>query len=163
MSSSPSKYFRAVKYIQEEWKEIDRGVLNKAIQSLYLSHLVETKCNKNGTTTLVLSKEGKRVALTFNIEKMSISIPKYWDNQWRIVMFDIPEKIKKVRDSLRINLRNLGFLELQKSVFVHPYCCTDEIEYLIEFYDIRRHVRLIVADSIDNELDLRRHFKLLNP
>lgn len=161
LSPSPSKYFRAIKYIREEWKEINRGILNKAIRSLYSSHLVETKNNGDGTTTLVLSKEGKQVALTFNIENMSISIPRNWDNKWRIVMFDIPEKLKKIRESLRINLRGLGFIELQKSVFVYPYYCTKEIEYVVEFYNIRRHVRFIVADNIDNELDLKRHFKLL--
>ena len=92
---------------------------------------------------------------------MSIKIPKQWDKKWRIVIFDIPEKLKKSREILRFQLKRLNFYELQKSVFVLPYSCKDEIEYIIEFYGIRRFVRFIVAESIDNELHLKKHFNLL--
>jgi len=45
-------------------------------------------------------------------------------------------------------------------VFVQPYDCKNEIEYIIEFYNIRKYVRFIIADSLDNELHLINHFKL---
>ena len=35
-----------------------------------------------------------------------------------MVLFDIPETQKKIRDSLRKKLKKLGFLEFQKSVFI---------------------------------------------
>jgi DNA-binding transcriptional regulator PaaX len=54
----------------------------------------------------------------------------------------------------------LRFYQLQKSVFVLPYECRDEIEFLIEFYDIRSYVRQIVAEKIDNELHLKEIFKI---
>jgi len=61
----------------------------------------------------------------------------------------------------RYHLNQLGFYEFQKSVFVHPYNCKDEIDYLIEFYNLRRFVRFVEADSIDNELHLKKYFHLL--
>ena len=64
---------------------------------------------------------------------MRINKPKKWDRKWRIILFDIPEKIRKARDVFRYHLNQLGFYEFQKSVFVHPYNCKDEIDYLIEF------------------------------
>lgn len=76
-------------------------------------------------------------------------------------IFDIPEKLKKVRDALRYHLKRLGFIELQHSVFVLPFKCRDEIEYLVEFYNVRRFVRYIEAYHIDNELDLKYKFHLL--
>jgi len=43
-----------------------------------------------------------------------------WDGEWRIVVFDIPEKFKKIRRLLRRNLTVLGFVPWQKSVWVSP-------------------------------------------
>lgn len=160
LSRSPNQYFRALKLLKKEWQTIDREALNQAIRSLHASKLVATKSNADGTFTLVLSVEGKRVALTYNLDTMQIKKPNTWDNNWRIVMFDIPEPLKKVRDSIRYHLKNLKFRELQKSVFVHPYPCVSEIEYLVEFYNIRQHVRFITATNIDNELALKKYFNL---
>ena len=146
--------------MRKEWKEINKASLNRAIQSLYESKLVSTKDNRDGTLTLVLSKEGERLALTYDIENMEIKHPRNWDGKWRIVMFDVPEKIKKVRDALRMHFKNMGFYEFQKSVFVHPYPCAKEIEYIMEFYQARKFVRFIVATGIDNALEIKRHFHL---
>ena len=77
------------------------------------------------------------------------------------ILKNIPEKIRKARDVFRYHLNQLGFYEFQKSVFVHPYNCKDEIDYLIEFYNLRRFVRFVEADSIDNELHLKKYFHLL--
>ncbi len=139
---------------------MDKKSLEMAVAALYKSKLIEQKNNKDGTTTLVLSVEGKKVALTYNLENMTIS-KHHWDKKWRIVIFDIPEKLKKVREALRYHLKRLGFKKLQHSVFVLPFECRNEIEYLVEFYNIRRFVRYIEADHIDNELDLKYKFHLL--
>ena len=131
-----------------------------SINSLYKSKLVDQKDNKDGTTTFILSAEGKKIALTYNLENMAIS-KHSWDKKWRIVIFDVPEKFRKVREALRHHLKRLGFIKLQHSVFVLPFKCRNEIEYVVEFYNIRRFVRFIEAVSIDNELDLKHKFHLL--
>ena len=128
---------------------------------LYKERLLDEVHNRDGTTTLVLSKEGKKFALTYNLENIKIKKPSKWDRKYRIVIFDIPEYLKKVRDSLRMHLQDLDFHELQKSVFVHPYECGKEIEYIVEFYRIKKHVRFIIAESIDNELHIKRIFRLV--
>ena len=61
---------------------------------------------------------------------------------------------------ITLELFPFDFFEYQKSVFVQPYDCKNEIEYIIEFYNIRKYVRFIIADSLDNELHLINHFKL---
>lgn len=158
LSYSPKQYFRVAKSVSKEWRKINRQTLERAIRSLYESKLVQTRDNRDGTLTLVLSDKGKERALTHNLEEIEIRRPVHWDGKWRIVMFDIPEKIKKVRDALRMHFKRMGFYEFQKSVFVHPYPCDKEIEYIMEFYGARRHIRFIVATEIDNALDLKRHF-----
>jgi DNA-binding transcriptional regulator PaaX len=160
LSHSPKTSFQIIKAISKEWKEIEKQSLRRAIKSLYQSKLIKEKENSDGTITLILTEKGKQKALTYNIDEMKIKKPTQWDKKWRIVLFDIPDKIRKTRDILRYHLKNLGFYEFQESVFIHPYDCKDEIDYLIEFYDIRRFVRFIIADSLDNELHLKNHFGL---
>ncbi|KKS16317.1 MAG: hypothetical protein UU71_C0004G0014 [Parcubacteria group bacterium GW2011_GWB1_41_6] len=160
-SALPSQQFKIIKTIGEAWKDIDQQSLRRAIRSLYESKLVSAKEHKNGSTTIILSLEGKKKVLTYQIDEMRINKPKKWDRKWRIILFDIPEKIRKARDVFRYHLNQLGFYEFQKSVFVHPYNCKDEIDYLIEFYNLRRFVRFVEADSIDNELHLKKYFHLL--
>lgn len=160
LSGNPKQYFRVVKELGEEWGKINRNSLDRAIRSLYKSKLISTKDNRDGTLTLILSKEGEHLALTYDIENMEIKIPTHWDGKWRIVMFDIPEGMIRVRNSLRMHFKNMGFYEFQKSVFVHPYPCAKEIEYLVEFYQARKHIRFIIATDIDNALELKRHFHL---
>ena len=92
---------------------------------------------------------------------MKIKKPAKWDGEWRIVIFDIPEKFKQAREVLRIKLKELGFLELQKSVFILPYECEDEINFVIEVFLIRPFVRLIRAQSFTNEEQLRIKFNLI--
>ena len=160
LSRSPKQYFRVARAMKAEWNAINRRALNQAIQNLYKSKLVSTKSNKDGTFTLVLSKEGKEVALRYDLDNLVIKMPPYWDKKWRVVMFDVPENLKGVRDALRMHFKNMGFSEFQKSVFVHPYPCASEIEYIMEFYNARRHIRFMTATDIDNAPELIRHFHL---
>jgi DNA-binding transcriptional regulator PaaX len=156
----PHKQWRIIKGVAREWKKINEKVLREEIKKLYRSKLVEWKENPDGSFTLSLTKEGKLRVLTYHFQKMRIK-RENWDGKWRIVVFDIPEKIKRARDALREKLKDLGFYELQKSVFVFPYECREEIEFVIEFFNLRKYVRIGVLESIDNELHLKKIFKLI--
>src|SRR3989338_4472801 len=72
LTRSPKQYFRVAKEIRKEWRAINRQSLERAIRALYTSKLVETKDNRDGTLTLVLSDEGRERALIYNLEKMEI-------------------------------------------------------------------------------------------
>ena len=98
-------------------------------------------------------------ALTYRFEEMRIE-GRTWDGKWRLVVFDIPEKLRKGRDALRAKIKELGFYELQKSVFVFPYECRDEIDFIVEFFGLRKYVRYGVLEFIDNELHLKEIFDL---
>jgi len=47
-------------------------------------------------------------------------IKKPWDRQWRLVVFDIPEKERRTRDLIRNKLRELGLAPIQRSVWISP-------------------------------------------
>lgn len=111
-------------------------------------------------TKVVLTEKGKLRAMQFKVNDMEIKRSKRWDGKWRIVVFDIPEKIRAARDALRIKLCKLGFYELQKSVFIYPFECRDEIDFVAEVFQIRQHVRFGVLEHITNEAELIKHFDL---
>ena len=112
LTRSPKKHWWILKQIPKEWEKENHQALERAINSLYTSHLVEEKYNGDGTVTFILSENGKQKALRFNLEKLEIKKPARWDGKWRIVMFDIPEKLRRLRDSLRLHFREIGLIEL---------------------------------------------------
>jgi hypothetical protein len=160
LSGTSSRYFKVAKEIGREWKKIERRQFQRSLKSLYESQLIEAIEHRDGTTELVLSKEGKRVALRYNLENLKIKQPPRWDKKWRMVMFDIPEKQKRLRRTLNFHLHELEFYPYQKSVFVHPFECSKEIEFVLEFYNARKYVRFVEATHLDNELHMKSHFGL---
>lgn len=158
---SPKKQLRVLKAIPKEWKKINERALQRAVNTLYKSKLIDTKENQDGALTIILTNQGKRKALTYDIDNMSVPVMKKWDGLWRICLFDIPEKRRNARKALVRSLKNMGFYQFQKSVFVHPFECFNEIEFVIEFFSLRQHVRYILAKRLDNELHLKQHFRLV--
>lgn len=161
LSGSPSRYARVLKSISQEWGNLNRQELYRAIRRIYESKLVRYEKKNDGSIEIVLTQEGKQMALRYKLDELSIKTPQRWDQKWRVILFDIPEKKKRLRDTLRFRLQQLGLIELQKSVFVHPYECKNEIDFVIELYNARSFVRFIEADHIDNELHLKKKFGLL--
>lgn len=160
LSCSPARYFKIVRMIKKEWKEIEQKELRRSIRSLYVSKMITGKERPDGTISIVLSEKGKERVLKYHLETIKIKKPLKWDGKWRLVMFDIPEARKQARDALRARLKQIGFLEFQKSAFIQPYPCSDEINFLIEFYMLRTYVRIMLVDEIDNELHLKMRFHL---
>jgi len=160
LSRSPRKQLKIIRGIGEEWKEIDQRALTRAIAGLYQNRLIEEREHSDGTTTIVLNTAGKREALRYNLNKIQIATPARWDKKWRIVLFDIPEREKKLRDTFRWHLKQLKFYEFQKSAFIFPYDCRKELDYIIEFYRARKYIRLVTAESVDNGLHMRKIFDL---
>lgn len=159
-SRSPKNYFKILKSIPMAWKEINKSRLYSAVKEFYNERLIDYKEDNNGNVKIILTKEGQKRALKFKLDEMEIKKPVQWDKKWRIVIFDIPEKKKKAREALRKKLKELGFQELQKSVFVHPFECEDEIDFIIEIFQIRPYVRLIKALSITNEEQIKLKFNI---
>jgi DNA-binding transcriptional regulator PaaX len=160
LTYSPRRQARIIQELQREWKKIDRKKLNNTVRQLYKSKLVTAQKNKDGTDTFILSEKGRLRALTYKFEEIQI-YPGKWDGKWRLVVFDVPEKFRHGRDALRQKLRELGFYELQKSVFVFPYECKNEIDFIVEFFGMRSYVRYGILEAIDSDIHLRKIFRLV--
>lgn len=77
------------------------------------------KIEKNGEIYLRITRGGVE-EIRRDYPMLALSNRK-WDRKWRIVIFDIAETAKVVRESLRLKLKELGFGMLQKSVWVSPH------------------------------------------
>lgn len=160
LSGRPDVYFKILKKISKEWRGINERTLRKAIRKLYQSQLIDYKENNDGTVSLVLTDGGKKKHLQYNPDAIKIPKPSRWDYLWRLVIFDIPEEKKKERDALVVKLKGLGFYSVQKSVFIHPYECKNEVDFVVELFDLRPYVRFFIVKETDIELDLKDRFGL---
>ncbi|MEK7062769.1 MAG: hypothetical protein AAB946_01905 [Patescibacteria group bacterium] len=161
VARSPNTYFRVIKEVGQEWKKINNKKLNESIKTLYQSKLISAVEDKNGILTMTLNDAGKKKVLVYQLDDIKIEKPKRWDGLWRVIAFDIPEKHRKAREALRRKLRELGFYQLQKSILVLPYECKNEIDFIIEIFQIRLWVRYMIVKDIDNSLHLKKLFDLI--
>ena len=106
-----------------------------------------------------ITEKGKVRLINFDIDTIKIQLGK-WDGKWRFVIFDIPEKKRIARDILRSKLKEIGFIQIQKSVWACPYECEEEIAFISSVYEVERYVNYIVAAKIDHEEFLKTKFGL---
>ena len=161
LTRRPDAYFKILKKISKEWKKINEVNLRRTIKRLYRSKLIDYKENNDGTVNLTLSDNGKKRILRFDLDKIKIIKPPRWDKLWRLVFFDIPEEKNQGRKALVAKLKELGFYPMQKSVFIHPYECKDEIDFITEIFELAPFVRFLRVKDADIDLDLKNRFHLL--
>ncbi|PIR43995.1 hypothetical protein COV23_02260 [Candidatus Wolfebacteria bacterium CG10_big_fil_rev_8_21_14_0_10_31_9] len=160
IAGRPDYYFRAINGISKEWKQINKRALYEAIRNLYKSKMVDYKENEDGTVSVVLTESGKTKTLQYNLDLIKIKKPVIWDKLWRLVIFDIPETQKQGRNSLALKLKDLGFIPIQRSVFIYPYECKNEIDFIIEIFNLKPYVRFMLVKETDIDLDLKHRFHL---
>lgn len=115
---------------------------------------------KGNEEVIEITEEGKKRLLQYDFDDLSINKPKKWDNLWRIVIFDIPENRRQARNAIVFKLKELGFILLQKSVFIFPYECRNEIDFIGEHLFVRKYINYIVVKSVENEKNLKKKFNL---
>ena len=160
LTRRPDIYFSIVKKIAKEWKKINERSLRDSIRKLYKSKMIDFKENQDGTVLTVLTNKGKKQILKYDIDKIEIKKPARWDKLWRLVVFDIPEDKNLGRKALAAKLKELGFYPMQKSVYIYPYECKDEIDFITEIFELSPYVRFLRVKYIDIELDLKERFYL---
>lgn len=80
------------------------------------------------------------------------------DGKWKMIIFDIPESQRPVRDYLRTKLKQLGFKRWQNSIWITPYRLPVDVVNELEQLSERYFVRLITVESINNEKGLKELF-----
>lgn len=118
----------------------------------------------------LLFYDGKRYQLTpkgewllnrWSFEDFKLHKPRKWDKKWRVIIFDIPEKKKKVREQIRYLFEQAGLRRLQDSVWVYPYDCEDILTLLKTQMGVGKNILYLVVDEIESDKYLREEFQLI--
>lgn len=84
------------------------------------------------------------------VERIHISRPDAWDGIWRMVTYDVPRAQSAQRRLFARQLERLGFSMIRESVWFHPYPCFAQVEELMTYCSLQRHVTLAEISRIDN-------------
>jgi len=137
-----------------------KSQIKSAVTNLYKEKLIEYVSDKGGITTVRITTKGKSKLRSFAIDVIKIQKPRQWDGKWHVVMFDLPVRFNKARNSLRFKLKQLGFVQLQKSVWIYPYPCLDEILFIGDYYKVGRYIQILEVTNILHEEKLKKSFKI---
>jgi len=118
----------------------------------------------------IATQDGSRIELTEKGIKIAEELSqreevrpvqqKKWDQKWRIIMFDVWERRRRVRDELRETLKEIGFVKVQDSAWAYPYPCEKLLVFLRTHLKLGLGILYVVADEIEYDEKLRQHFKL---
>lgn len=153
LTNIAKRYFRHRKYINRQ--------IAKYLSYLKTRGLIKIQ-RKKSLIKISLSERGRAKLKTIQIQDIKIKKPSKWDGRWRIIIFDIPKKKDRIRDMFRMKLREFGFYQLQKSVWIYPYECQEEVVILRNLLGINKCVKLIVDKDLEIEKKILTFFNLKN-
>jgi CRISPR-associated endonuclease Cas2 len=150
----------------KKFKRSQRYSKKQLGNSLYLlksRKFIEIIQEGEETFRVQLTNKGQKRVKEFCFEALEIKKPAKWDKKWRILMFDIPTKPRiynQAREALRQKIKQLGFYQMQKSAWVCPYECEDEILFIAELFQVQKHIEILTVEKLLHEDKLRKKFGL---
>lgn len=142
------------------WKHYNSSYLKRTLRRLEKQKQVEI-VEENGQQVFHLTQHGKRKILKYSFDTLKVEKPKSWDRKWRLVIYDVPENEDRTRDVIRSTLRSLGFYQIQESVYLFPYPCFNQIEFLRQYYFLGLHVQYMVVERIEHDEAHKTYFNLI--
>lgn len=109
---------------------------------------------------LCLTEKGEKKLHYLSLRDYHMPTPKKWDERWRVLIFDIPEKRKGLREKIRNTLVMVGFVRLQDSVWIYPYDCEDLITLLKADFKIGKDMLYMIVDTLEYDTPVRQRFDL---
>jgi CRISPR-associated endonuclease Cas2 len=142
----------------DSWERYNVWRLRQVLKRLYIKKYVEVVETNDGYTVRI-TEQGKKRLLKFDLDTLTLE-QKNWDGKWRIIIYDVRDSHRASRDLFRKTLRKLAFLQLQKSVYLTPYPCYDEVEYLRQICSIGTEVIVLTVSGLENEQAYKAYFGL---
>jgi len=144
-------------------KQYSKKQIQNSLYKLKNRKLIEIIEEGDEKFRVQLTNKGQKRVKEFCFEALEIKKPTKWDNKWRVLIFDIPTKPKiynQAREALRHKIKELGFFQMQKSTWVYPYECEDEILFIAELFQVQKHIEILTVEKLLHEDKLRKEFDL---
>jgi len=148
--SSQLKATNALYYEQKDWGQIARTKRNLIAAGLVYE--------RGGY--LHITRSGKEMLKRMDMALILPEKPKSWDGRWRLLIFDIPETRKMLRDKIRHTLVVAGLLRLQDSVWIYPYECEEYVTLLKAELKVGQDLLYAIVDELEGDAWVRKHFEL---
>ena len=132
---------------RKKWREF-----YKHLNSLKYKKRINISQNPDDSYNVAITTFGKDLVTRYNLDDLVIKKPDEWDGGWRFCAFDIPKKANKLaRHALVDKLKALGFIMLQKSLWVHPFECREELSVVAKSFEVEPYVCAFIAYEMDIE------------
>ncbi len=123
--------------------------------------LIKDGCLKeNEEGFLCLTEKGQEKLDSYRLSEYKLLIPKTWDKKWRVLIFDIPEYRKSLRDKIRKELTKINFARVQDSVWIFPYDCEELVALLKADFRVGEDLQYMEVNRVENDIRLREFFNL---
>ncbi len=100
-----------------------------------------------GHKAILLTPKGLKKIQKINLKYFNLKKRK--DKKWQMIIFDVPESDRKMRDKFRTTLKALGYQQLQKSVWVSPYDVFRQTEKVIKLNKLASCVKYFLVEKVD--------------
>lgn len=143
---------------QKEWKKFNTWRLRQVIKRMEKQKLVEI-AQIDKTPVVKITEKGRQRILKFKLEEIQLDQAN-WNGKWQIIIYDIATTKRWQRELFRRMLKRMNFYQLQKSVYLTPFKCSDEIEYLRQICEVGNEVLIFTISSLENEQAYKDYFGL---
>lgn len=126
-------------------KKMSRKRFSRLVYYLKRNGYIKIK-NLENKEGVLLTKKGDEKILKIKLKIKNKKIRA--DKKWQMIIFDIPEEKRFLRNILRQNLTILGYEMLQQSVWVSPFDVLKETEDLIRTHDLDPYIKLFLIEEI---------------
>lgn len=124
-----------------EKKKIKETTIEQNIRRLRKHGFVEKRGEK-----YLLTLAGRKL-LDYIMGRRKI-LEKKWDKKYRVVVFDVPEKMRKKRNWLRNELYLLRYRQLQESVFISKFPLPADLVREIKKRKMGNFVNYLLVDRV---------------
>jgi len=139
------------------WRKHDRINFSKNLYYLKKKKLIK-ECISGKEEYIELTPRGQERAVCHFLNKTNIKCEKRWDGKWRVVIFDICEDKKTKRELIRHWFKNIGLIELQRSVYVYPFDFKKHLNLMVGMLVLYKDVKYMICDIIEGEDELIDYF-----
>jgi len=136
---------------QYEWND---SVIGRWLQNLKQRDLITIE-KKYSSNSIILTNKAK-IKL---VDKLAARQRK--DDVYRFITFDIPEKLSYNRNKFRSILKKIGFIQIQKSLWVIDKDVSNLVELAMLECGVERYVAYIVSSKSDIDGLIKKKFEAI--
>lgn len=152
-----------IKLLKEDFQlAVKEEKVKRVLNSLERNEIITLTEEGNNVFVQTVDKDSP-VVIKYSI-KILLDLKKkekQWKGKWYLVFFDVPETQRNKRNYLRHFLTKIGFYQYQKSVYIFPYECEEEVKLIKKIIEAGKYMKYLIAEKIEDEEKIKIFFNLL--